>query len=125
MSESIVHHAIQGIVCFVALEFISITIIFIFLFYSSHTARPKRASEDNLRYIMQIKGVLENTEDPEERITLISNVNQELRGMEVSLATDKKASFVIEKIIKYSNRNQLRLFLAYCKRIVQFLKEIE
>ncbi|KAK8794681.1 hypothetical protein WA158_001662 [Blastocystis sp. Blastoise] len=84
-------------------------------FNQYHTLRPKKPTEDSLRYISQIQGVLDNTEDPEEKITLISNVNQELRGMEVSLATDRKVSFTIEKIIKASSRSQLRLFLSYCK----------
>ena len=64
---------------------------------------------------MQIQGVLNNTQDPNERHILIKNINEELRGSEVSLASNKKTSYVVQTILENCNRDQLRLFLSYSK----------
>ena len=64
---------------------------------------------------MQIQGVLDNTKDIEEKHILINNINEELRGTEVSLASNKKTSFVMQSILENCTRNQVRLFLSYSK----------
>ena len=64
---------------------------------------------------MQIQGVLNNTKEEEERHILINNINEELRGTEVSLASNKKTSFVMQSILENCNRDQIRLFLSYSK----------
>ena len=65
----------------------------------SHTRRPRHITEEELRYILQIQGVLNNTSDLEDKRILINNINEELRGTEVSLASNKKTSFVIQSIL--------------------------
>ena len=81
----------------------------------SRTRRPRHATEEELRYILQIQGVLNNTSDLEEKRILINNINEELRGTEVSLASNKKSSFVIQSILESCSRDQIRLFLSYSK----------
>ena len=54
---------------------------------------------------MQIQGVLENTKDIEEKHILINNINEELRGTEVSLASNKKTSFVMQSILENCTRD--------------------
>lgn len=81
----------------------------------SRTRRPRRATEEELRYILQIQGVLNNTSDLDEKQILINNINEELRGTEVSLASNKKSSFVIQSILESCSRDQIRLFLSYSK----------
>ena len=81
----------------------------------SRTRRPRHATEEELRYILQIQGVLNNTSDLEEKRILINNINDELRGTEVSLASNKKSSFVIQSILESCSRDQIRLFLSYSK----------
>lgn len=81
----------------------------------SATRRPRHATEEEVRYLLQIQGVLNNTQDPNERHILIKNINEELRGSEVSLASNKKTSYVVQTILENCNRDQLRLFLSYSK----------
>ena len=82
---------------------------------NSHTRRPRHATDEEVRYIMQIQGVLNNTKEEEEKHILINNINEELRGTEVSLASNKKTSFVMQSILENCNRDQIRLFLSYSK----------
>ena len=77
--------------------------------------RPRHATDEEVRYIMQIQGVLNNTKEEEEKHILINNINEELRGTEVSLASNKKTSFVMQSILENCNRDQIRLFLSYSK----------
>ena len=77
--------------------------------------RPRHATDEEIRYIMQIQGVLSNTTDIKEKQMLINNINQELRGKEVSLASNKKTSFVIQSVLENCSRDQVRLFLSYSK----------
>ena len=81
----------------------------------SATRRPRHATEEEIRYLLQIQGVLSNTKDESEKHILINNINEELRGSEVSLASNKKTSYVIQAILQNGNRDQLRLFLSYSK----------
>lgn len=87
---------------------------------NSSTRRPRHATEEEIRYIMQIQGVLNNTSDVEEKHILINNINEELRGTEVSLASNKKTSFVMQSILENCTRDQVRLFLSYSKGLFQF-----
>ncbi|CBK21625.2 uncharacterized protein [Blastocystis hominis] len=79
------------------------------------TRRPRHATEEEVRYLLQIQGVLSNTTDENEKHILINNINEELRGSEVSLASNKKTSYVIQSILQNGNRDKLRLFLSYSK----------
>lgn len=81
----------------------------------SATRRPRHATEEEVRYLLQIQGVLSNTTDESEKHILINNINEELRGSEVSLASNKKTSYVIQSVLQSGNRDQLRLFLSYSK----------
>ena len=81
----------------------------------SATRRPRHATEEEVRYLLQIQGVLSNTTDENEKHILINNINEELRGSEVSLASNKKTSYVIQSILQNGTRDQLRLFLSYSK----------
>ena len=86
-----------------------------FLDVSAPMGTTHQNTEEELRYILQIQGVLNNTSDLEDKRILINNINEELRGTEVSLASNKKSSFVIQSILESSNRDQVRLFLSYSK----------
>ena len=86
----------------------------------SSTRRPRHATEEEIRYILQIQGVLNNTNDLDEKRILINNINEELRGTEVSLASNKKTSFVIQSILENCSRDQVRLFMSYSKGVFSF-----
>lgn len=92
-------------------QFLSCKIKFVYI--NSHTLRPKPPSEKLIKYVTELGTLLENTEDEEEKATLIQNANKEIRGMEVSLSCDKNCSFLIQILLKNSGVYQLYQYLEY------------
>ena len=73
--------------------------------------KPRRVEPDLLSYFREVETLLDNPVEDVDETLLIQNIYDEMKHNEASLASDKRGSEVLEKIVKKSTSFQLRTLL--------------
>ena len=85
--------------------------------FSSNNPRRLDASDESVEYLLnlnlQLKENAIDFSDPEAVETLVGNVLSEIKSRCASLASDRRTSFIVEKLVLLANLPQL---LEFCEK---------
>jgi nucleolar protein 9 len=87
----------------------------------SKIQKPRKVDADLLTYFKEVEHLLENPEEDLDQELLLQNIYDEMKNHEASLASDKKGSQIMEKLIARSTPVQIRSFFSGCKGYFAFL----
>jgi hypothetical protein len=84
--------------------------------------KPRKVDADLLTYFKEVEHLLDNPgeEDLDQQL-LLQNIYDEMKAHEASLASDKKGSQIMEKILSRSTPKQIRSFFSGFKGYFAFL----
>jgi hypothetical protein len=88
--------------------------------------RPRRLDDEVVAYLQSVSGALESAqgEDDEEdngATVVVTNVLEELKQKEASAAVHKRASRILEGMLRLANAKELTIVLENCKSYFGFM----